>query len=67
VVKIGQKEILEYLKKNKGQWFSGRELSKKIKIRSCKGGTLASKLARFGFVKREFRSDQAWYYCYKEK
>ena len=48
---MGQYDILEYLKKNKGKWFNAKEIAKKLKINPSTATISCMKLRKFKLVK----------------
>ncbi len=64
---MGQQEVYDYLKKNKGKWFITKEIAKEVKVSIGSVTNCLKKLRRSGSVNfRETGRRNQFEYAFKE-
>ncbi len=63
MIKISQREVLEFLEKHKREWFTSRQISEKIRIGNDSCTNNITKLVRHKLIKR--RETKGRYYCFE--
>jgi len=64
VVNISQQNVFDFLKKNKSQWFTAKQISEKIGIST---GSCANNLSRLIKHQLIIRRDSGKRYCFEYK
>jgi len=67
---MSQQEVLDFLKENKGQWFTSKQIMANLDVDCLASATNSTrKLREAGYIhwKKELTNNRYWQYLYKYK